>query len=218
MIKLYGLGFSNNVNKVRYCLNQLGLDFEWVQTNPMQGENQTPEFEAISPTKKIPAIEIDGFTLFESSTINRYLAGREKSSLYPQDLKARAIVDAWTDYASIHVSSAMGRISFNRVLAPRLGVPVDENSIKAGLDFLAKYFPILDKQLSKNTYLAGKELSLADIALLAALDGCELNEIKLDPYPHLVKWRATLTAMPLYQKCYKDYTEFVMEGMKANAA
>jgi len=61
-------------------------------------------------------------------------------------------------------------------------------------------------------------MSLADIALLAAIDGCELGEISLGKYPKLEKWRNNLKQEPFYQKCYKDFAEFVREGMKANAA
>ena len=83
MIKLYGIGLSFNVSKVRYCLNYLNLKYEWVQTNPIAGENQAVEFLRISPTGKIPAIEIDGLQLFESNSINRYLAAVNNCPIYP---------------------------------------------------------------------------------------------------------------------------------------
>ena len=217
MIKLYGNGISFNVSKVRYCLNYLNLKYDWVQTNPMAGETKTPEFFSISPTGKIPAIEIDGFKLFESSTINRYLATINNSSIYPQDAQKRAIVDAWTDYVAIHVAQAMGRVLFNRVFAPMTGQKVDQESLRVGLDFLDKYFPILEKQFFENTYLAGKEFSLADISLLAVLDPCELAQISIEKYPLLKKWRTGLKSQPFYQQCYKDYTEFVHDVMIAQA-
>lgn len=217
MIKLYGLGLSFNVSKVRYCLNYLNLKYDWVPTNPIAGENQTPEYLSICPTGKIPAIEIDGLKLFESNSINRYLATGNNSPIYPQDAKKRAVVDAWMDYAAIHVAHALGRVLFNRMFAPMTGQKVDQESIRVGLEFLDKYFPILEKQLSQNPYLAGKEFSLADINLLAILDPCELAQISIDKYPALKKWRAGLKSQPFYQKCYKDYTQFVQEAMSAKA-
>ena len=59
MIKLYGIPLSNNVNKVRYCLNFLKLPYEMIPINPLEGQNQTPEYTNLCPTAKIPAIEID---------------------------------------------------------------------------------------------------------------------------------------------------------------
>ena len=217
MIKLYGIGLSFNVSKVRYCLNYLNLKYDWVQTNPIAGENQAPEYQNICPTGKVPAIEIDGLKLFESNAINRYLAVIHNSALYPQDAKRRAVIDAWTDYISIHVGHAIGRVLFNRVFAPMTGQKADQESIRVGLEFLDKYFPVLEKQLTENLYLAGRELSLADINLLAVLDPCELSQISIDKYAALKKWRAGLKSQAFYQQCYKDYTQFVQEAMKAQA-
>ena len=215
MIKLYGIGLSNNVSKVRYCLNYLGLKYDWVQTNPINGENRTPEYLNLCPTGKVPAMEIDGLKLFESNAINRYLASSNNSPIYPQDTKKRAVIDTWLDYVAIHVAMAVGRVLFNRVFAPMTGQKADQESIKVGLEFLDKYFPILEKQLSQNPYLAGEEFSLADINLLAVLDPCELAQISLDNYPSITKWRKGLKAQPFYQKCYKDYTQFIQEALNA---
>ena len=215
MIKLYGIGISNNVNKVRYCLNHLGLKYDWVQTSPITGENRTTEYLNLCPTGKVPAIEIDGLKLFESNAIIRYLASANNSPIYPQDLKKRAIVEAWMDYVAIHVAAAISRVLFNRVMAPMIGAKVDEGSIQVGLEFLEKYFPILENQLSQNTYLAGKEFSLADINLLAVLDPAEISQISLQKYPQITKWRNGLKSQAFYQKCYKDYTQFVQEAMSA---
>ena len=217
MIKLYGMGLSFNVSKVRYCLNYLNLKYDWVQTNPIAGENRTPEFMNISPTGKIPAIEIDGLKLFESNSINRYLAASNNSPIYPQDAQKRAVVDAWMDYVAIHVAHALGRVLLNRVFAPMTGQKADQESIRVGLEFLDKYFPILEKQLSQNLYLAGREFSLADINLLSVLDPCELAQISVDGYPSLKKWRNSLKSQPFYQKCYSDYTQFVQDAMNAKA-
>ncbi len=217
MIKLYGIPISNNVNKVRFCLNYLGLPYEWTQTNPMNAETQAEAFLKINPVGKIPALEDDGFTIFESNAIIKYLAAKQNSPIYPQDLKQRAIIDEWTDFPAIHVAAAMGRVMFNRLIAPILGKEVDQNSIKAGLEFLDKYFPILDKQLAKNKYLTGTNFTIADINLLAILDPCELIQVSLNSYPNLTKWRNGLKAQPFYQKCFKDYGEFVQEIMNAKA-
>ncbi len=214
MIKLYGIPVSNNVNKVRYCLNYLGLEYEFTPTNPIEGENHAEDYLAICPTAKIPAMSDDGFNLFESHAINRYLATRENSSIYPADVKQRAEVDAWSDYVNIHVAGAVSRVVFNRLLAPIVGAEVDEKSIEAGLSFLDKQLPVLDKQLSANIYLAGKELTLADIALLATLDPCEGAGIDLSPYQNIIKWREGLKVQAFYQKCYKDFTIFVQEAMQ----
>jgi len=158
MIKLYGVPLSNNVNKVRFCLNYLNLSYEHIPVNPLEGENQKPEYLELCPTAKIPAIEIDGLKLFESNAIIRYLAKREKSPIYPQDAPKAAMVDAWLDYPAIHVSNAMGRIIANRVFAPMMNKPVDENSLKFGLEMMDKYLPMLTEIISGRAWASVRKL------------------------------------------------------------
>ena len=213
MIKLYGLPVSNNVAKVRYCLNELGLAYELVPINPLAGETQTEDYLKIAPSGKIPSIDIDGFKLFESNAINRYLADQKNSPLYPKEAKQRAIVDAWMDFGAIHIALAMGRVFFNRFAASLFGKEKDTNSLNTGLEFLARFLPVVDKQLSGKTYLTGKQMTLADINLLAVLDVAEMAQIDLSQYPNLTKWRNELKRKKFYQKCYQDYTTFCQEQM-----
>ena len=217
MIKLYGIPLSNNVNKVRYCLNYLGLKYEIVPINPLEGQNQAPEFLSISPSAKIPVLNDDGFNIFESNAINRYLARKQNSPIYPQDLKKSTIVDAWLDFPAIHISEAAFRVIFNRVMAQMLGKESDEKSIQVGLESLSKYLPMVEKQLAKNKFIAGNDLTIADFNLLAILDPCEMVQIDLSPYKAITSWRNNLKAQDFYQKCFKDYNEFVQSMMAAKA-
>ncbi len=213
MIKLYGLPISNNVAKVRYCLNELGLEYELIPINPLEGQTQTETYLQIAPSGKIPGIEIDGFRLFESNAINRYLADQKNSPLYPKDPKQRATVEAWMDFCAIHIAWAMGRVFFNRVGAPLFGKEKDINSLNTGLEFLGRFLPVIDKQLSEKTYLTGNQMTLADINLLAILDAAEVSQIDLSKYTNLTRWRNGLKKKEFYQKCYEDYTTFLQEQM-----
>ena len=82
MIKLYGVGFSFNISKVRYCLNFLNLPYEWIQTNPIVGENKSPDFLNIS-TSGTPAIlhRLDGLDLLtrEVAKLVEMLHGTQRS-------------------------------------------------------------------------------------------------------------------------------------------
>jgi len=219
MIKLYGIDLSNNVSKVRHCLHYLGLDYENIPTSPLQGETQTEEFLALNPIGKIPFIEIDGVKIFESNAINKYLASKHKSPIYPEDLEQRAAVDQWLDFVAIHVFHAMARVMFNRVFAPMVGEKVDEESIQVGLKFLDKYLPILDKQLGENKYLAGSEFTLADINLLVLIDSFELMQISLGPYKNVTKWQSQLHSEDWYRKGFNGntYSEYVQKAMQQMA-
>lgn len=209
MIKIYGIPLSNHLNKIRYLLDYLKTPYEVVEVNALKGENQSQEYFNISPTGKIPAVEVDGFKLFESNAILRYLARKQGATLYPADLQKAAVVDAWMDFVAIHVSNALGRVLFNRVMAPMFKRDVDQNSLQFGVEMMGKYLPIIDKQLAANPYIAGKELTIADFSLLGALDPCDIAQIDLSAYKAVVRWRTDLQKQPFYQKASQDQREFV---------
>ncbi len=207
MLKIYGADLSAPANKVRFVANALDLEYEYIQVNIRGGEHRTEEFLKLNPIGKIPVIDDDGVILFESDAITRYLAEKNKSSLFPADLKKRASVDQWMSFVTIHVGGAVGRVLFNRVFAPFAKVPVDERSMQDGVNFLGKFLPVINQQLTDSSYLAGTDFSLADIALLATLDPCEIAQIDLAVYPQIVKWRDALKQKDFYTKCFKEYGE-----------
>lgn len=217
MLKIYGANLSSPANKIRMVANVLGLDYEYVQVNIREGENRTQEYLALHPAGKVPVIDDDGFILFESDAIIKYLAVSEASSLYPDGIKQRAIIDQWMDFVSIHVGGAMGRVLFNRVFASFAKVPADERSLNDGIKFLGRFLPTIDQQLSKSRYLAGDQFSLADIDLLAVIDPAEVAGIDLSFYEHIVNWRNELTQKDFYTKCHLSY-EDVVKGLMSKAA
>ena len=207
MLKIYGTDLSSPANKVRFAANALGLKYEYIQIDLRAGEHQKPEFLKLNPTGKIPVIDDDGFVLFESNAIMKYLADKNNSALYPKGLKERATVDQWIDFGSMHVGLALSKVVYNRLFAPMRGVPVDENSLKEGLAFLDRFLPVVDNQLAKNKYIAGNNMTLADINLLALMDPAEMANIDLTKYKNITKWRTELKQKDFYTKCYKEYGE-----------
>ena len=113
MLKIYGFDFSSPANKVRMCANALGLEYEYIQVNMQEGEHKSDKYLAVNPAGKVPAIDDDGFTLFESNAIMKYFCDKSSSSYYPKDPLERAVVDQWCDFVSIHVYMALGRVVFN---------------------------------------------------------------------------------------------------------
>ncbi len=207
MLKIYGADLSSPSNKVRFAANHLGLDYEYVRVSIKEGENKTERFLVLHPAGKIPVIEDDGFVMFESDAIIKYLCAKTDSPLYPGGLRARALTDQWADFATIHVGGAVGKVLFNRVFAPLIGVPVDQRSLQEGLEFFNRFCAVVDKQLQKQQFLAGESLSVADFSLLAALDPVETAEISMDPFPATGRWMERLRRQEFYQKCHRRYGE-----------
>jgi len=213
MLKIYGADLSAPANKVRMAANALELEYEYVRVSIRDGENRTEEYLKMHPAGKVPVIDDDGFVLFESDAIIKYLAAGQASPLYPSDNQQRALIDQWMDFATIHVGGAMGRVVFNRIFASFARVPVDERSLNDGLKFLNRFLPVVDRQLAKAAYVAGEQFSLADIVLLATLDPAEAAEVDLASYAHITKWREALRQKDFYTQCHQSYGEALQKMM-----
>ena len=218
MLTIYGANLSSPSNKVRFTANAIGLDYTYRAVKLREGENKQEWFLKINPFGKIPAIDDDGFTLFESNAICRYLLSKHKSPLYPTELKQRALIDQWVDFGSMHIGMSVSRLTWNRVFAPMLKVPVDEQSLKDGLNFLDKFLPITEAHLKKNKFFAGPQMTYADINILSGLDPAEASGLDLTKYTALTSWRNNLKSQSFYTKCHKDYADALKAMMPAAAA
>ncbi|MCC2624428.1 MAG: uncharacterized protein K0R14_301 [Burkholderiales bacterium] len=207
MINIYGFPLSSPTNKVLYVINYLDVPYEYHHINLALGDNHKPEYLKINPYAKIPAINDGDFNLAESNAITRYLASKYNSELYPQDIKKRAIIDQWLDYASQHIMIPFSKIMFNTYFYKLAKLAPDERSLQDGYTFLSKNLPIVEFKLSEYTYIAGNELSLADFAMLASMDTAELSKVDLSVYPCITAWRDKLKGQSFYLKCHNSYTE-----------
>lgn len=207
MLKIYGLDFSVPALKVLYVANYLGLEYERHSPSIQAGETRTPEYLKLHPAGKVPAIDDDGFAVFESDAIVKYLIRKAGSDLYPNNIKQQAVIDEWTYFAILHIQNGMSRVLWNQVIAPKFQMDVDESSLKCGWAFIEKFFPVVDAQLAKNKYYAGDELSLADFTLLAHVDPVDAIGVDMTKYPALKEWRDGLICQDFYQRIHKFYGE-----------
>lgn len=203
-MNIYGHFFSAPSNKVRYCANALGFEFTYHHVDLQKGEQQHPDFLNINQLGKIPAIEDDGFMLSESDAICRYLANKA-GKLYPDDLHARGRIDRWMDISAQTVLLQMSKILFNRFFAPMLGIEPNQTSIKEGQNNLTTILPHINNQLLQSKYLAGDEMSIADISMLAAVDPFDMIEVDLSEYPAITKWRQDLMQQKFYQDVHPHF-------------
>lgn len=212
MLKIFGSDLSTPSNKVRFVANDLKLEYEYILVHLQKKEQRDPAFLKMSPAGKVPAIDDNGFYLSESNAIIKYLARREASSLYPGELRLMAVVDQWIDFISIHIHGAMGRVLFNTIFYRYTRDEIDERSLADGLKFLKRYLPVVENKLSESDCVVGNDRTLADHALLAALDPCEAVQVSLDSYPNITRWRKRQKAERYYQDCYSSYEDRLHEA------
>ncbi|MEQ8699929.1 MAG: glutathione S-transferase N-terminal domain-containing protein, partial [Bauldia litoralis] len=99
MLTLWGRTNSINVQKVIWTLGELDLDYTRIDAGMAFGVVDTPEYSSRNPNRLVPTLDDDGYVLWESNTIVRYLAARHGAGrLYPEDLKARFIAEQWMDW------------------------------------------------------------------------------------------------------------------------
>ncbi len=202
MLKIYGNRKSNNCNKVEYVLKILGIPYNYKEMD-FQKDIKTPEYLKIHPAGKIPAIDEDGFIVFESTAICKYLCSKYNHSLYPHDLKKRALIDQWIDFCTIHLGVAMSRVAFNRTFAPLMNIPVDEAIINDGLKILERFLPIIDDKLKDADFITVNELSLADVNLISILSYLEPAKVDISKYKNLKNYWDKMQEKEFYQTVHK---------------
>jgi len=204
-MKIYGHFLSAPANKVRLTASALGLDFDYQQLDLTKGEHKSPEYLKVNPVGKVPALEDDGFCLFESNAICRYLGNKTQSNLYPQESQQRAVVDQWIDFSSHHILTNMGKILFNTFFAPMMGATPSQASIDEGTKYLNQQLPVIENQLQQTPMLSGNEMTIADISMLAAMEPFEFIKFDITAYPAINAWRNNLMQQDFYKNIHAHY-------------
>lgn len=197
MLKIWGRGNSVNVKKALWCIDELGLEYERAEAGMQHGVVNTPEYRRMNPNGLVPTLEENGFVLWESHSIVRYLAAKHgKGVLWPMDERTRAVANQWMDWAFTFQSSV--RDSFwNLIRTPpekRDAAAIERSRVKSG-----EMAAILDAALADQMYVAGA-YSMGDIPI-----GCEVQRWMRLPMerprlPNLEAWFERLCARPAFKK------------------
>jgi glutathione S-transferase len=201
MLRIWGRATSSNVMKLLWLCEELGIDFERIDVGGPFGGTREPAFLARNPNALVPVIEEpDGFVLWESNAILRYLARTRAPGhpVYPADAKAAADCDRWMDWQQTALNPPLVTVYFTlfRIPEPQRDWAAFEKA-KAQVEAL---FGMLDDRLSRSAFLCGDALTLADIALGIYAYRWLLLPIERRAMPHLQRWHDALAARPGFQK------------------
>ena len=198
MIQLYTWGTPNG-KKVSIILEEIAMPYEVHAINIGQGDQHKPEYLAINPNNKIPAIvDADGpggksLTLFESGAILMYLA--EKSGkLWPQDMAQRYTVIQWLMFQMGGVGPMFGQANYFYRLEEKVPYAIERFRKEA-----LRLYGVLNKRLGECEYLAG-DYSIADIATYPWVGRHEGHHVKLEEFANVKRWFDTITARPAVQR------------------
>jgi len=198
-----------NGHKVHIMLEECGLAYRAVPVNIGAGDQFKPEFLAISPNNKIPAITDpkgpDGrpISLFESGAILVYLAAKT-GKFMPASDRGKYEVLQWLMFQMGSVGPLLGQAHHFRMYAPeKLPYAIDRYSNEA-----RRIYGVIDRRLSNSAFLGGPEYSIADIATFPWLRSWENQGIVLAEYPRLKAWFEQIADRPAVQRGVKVLAEY----------
>ncbi|MGH8764230.1 MAG: glutathione S-transferase family protein [Burkholderiales bacterium] len=197
MLKIWGRKNSVNVKKALWCLDELGLEFSRSNAGMEHGVVNTPEYRKMNPNGLVPTLDEDGYVLWESHSIVRYLSAKHgKGVLWPMDERTRGVANQWMDWA-FSFQGAVRDAFWNLVRTPadkRDAKAVEASRVKSG-----EMARILDAALADKLYVAGP-FSMGDIPI-----GCEMQRwlrlpMERPALPHIDAWFERLSARPAFKK------------------
>lgn len=200
MIEVYSWPTPNG-HKVHIMLEECGLAYRVHPVDIGAGQQFAPDFLAISPNNKIPAItDPDGpgdqpLSLFESGAILLYLAGKT-GRLLPDDVAAKYEVLQWLMFQMGSVGPMLGQAHHFRIYAPeKLPYAIDRYTNEA-----RRLYGVINKRLAHSTYIGGRDYSIADIAIFPWLRSWKNQGVEMADYPHLKGWFDEIAARPAVQR------------------
>jgi glutathione S-transferase len=190
-MKLYEFAFTRSV-RVRWTLQELGVDFEAISVNLFVGEGLRPEFLKLNPAAKLPVLVDGDLVLTESAAIVLYLAEKYRRFL-PTDVRGRAEVNRWLLFTVTELEQPLWRIAKNKNLYPQ------EQRLAADIPLASEDFcrmaDVAENHMQGRRFVVGDDVTVADFVLAYTLDWA--NEVKLlDRCPQLAAYMERMYARP----------------------
>jgi glutathione S-transferase len=162
MLTIHGRNNSSNVQKVVWALNEMKVPYERTNAGGAFGIVNTPDYLAMNPNARVPTMDEDGFILWESNAIVRYLANKhDKGGLCPSDPRQHADADRWMDWQQTTLGPTMTPIFWNLVRTPE--PDRDMKLVESSKTVMVGLGKIIDDALNGRAYLAGDGFTMADI-------------------------------------------------------
>jgi glutathione S-transferase len=199
MLKIWGRTTSSNVQKVLWCCAELGIAFERVDLGGPFGGNRDTEYLAMNPNGLVPTVKDGELIMWESNTICRYLAStRGGARLYPTEPGRRTHVERWMDWQLSVVGPPMGVLLFGLIRSKP--EERDHAAIEAARRRAVAAWTIVEDELANRLYLAGDELTLAEITLGTMVYRWHTFPIERPALPRVKDWYERLRPRPAFKQ------------------
>jgi glutathione S-transferase len=199
MLRIWGRDNSVNVQKALWVCEEMALPYERIDAGGTFGVVNTPQYRNLNPNGLVPTVEDDGFVLWESNAIVRYLAAKHSAGkIWPEDLKVRAEADKWMDWQASTFWPTFRPLFWNLVR-----MPVDQRDEKAMEESRFRTSEILgylDTHLKNRPFVAGEAFTMGDIPMGCAIWRWMSIQIDRPDQPNLNRWFDSLAQRPAYKK------------------
>jgi len=197
MIKIYGQ-FRSRASRCMWALEEIGVPYELVPVDTSKGDNERPEFLAINPNGRIPALVDGDLKLFESMAINLYLARKYGKDLWPADDAGQAHALQWSFWGMTEVEPFLITLLVQQVFTPEAERRPDR--VQEAREALVPRLKVLDGQLRSRPYLLGSKFTIADLNVASLFSLAGMVQLDLSPYPSVKKWTEGCLGRPAREK------------------
>ncbi len=197
-MKIYGHPFSTCTRKVLVTLAETETPHEFVLVDFAKGEHKQPAHMARQPFGQVPALDDDGFALYESRAMCRYIDDKAGGKLIPRDPKLRATMEQWISVETSNFTPHAMKFVYEHIFKRPQGQEVLDNA----RDKLKIALGILEQQLGRTTYIAGDDFTLADVCFMPYVGYATSTPAKeiFDAYPNVTAWWGRVSARPSWAK------------------
>lgn len=195
---------TSNPRKACALAKHVEAPVEFVRVDLSKGEHKTPEYLAVNPNGKVPALQDGETCLWEADAIMCYLADKMNSPLWPKDARQIDII-RWISWATSHFSRHGGILFFERFIKPQFGLgETNPTAVEEAEGFFRQFGAVLDGYLKGRDYLVGGTLSLADFAVASPLPYAGQAALPLDDFGEIRRWYATIEALPAWRHPFPE--------------
>ena len=199
-MKLY---YFESLNGRKACAvaKHLGSPVEHVRIDLGKGENRTPDYLAINPNGKVPALVDGDLGLWEANAIMAHLARVAGSDLWPRDDDRQIELTRWLSWDAWHFTRHGATLVFQHIIKPRfLGAEPDAKAVEEATGFFKQFAAVLNGHLRGRRYVLGDTLSIADFALAATLPQADQARIPVKGFAEIERWHDRLSELPAWRE------------------
>ncbi len=197
LIKLYGTPRSR-ASRVLWCLEEIGVAYENLDLKDVSDTEKENILGKVNPNLKVPALDDNGFMIFESMAINLHLAKNYSQTLWPTDSNQQSAAIQWSIWAMTEIEPPFVELFLQRIILPE--EKRDPQAEETAIETINRPIGVLENILSKNDYVLGNTFTIADLNLVSIFTLNDIVKITMENFTRTEGWIEKCKSRPAYKK------------------